>query len=98
MTVDPTEVKTICLTGPVTVYEVAAVRELLRTALAEGKPVRIDLSDSGPWDFAGVQLLVSCVRSGAHAAGKVSLAGVPTGCEDIATRSALAGWLASVRE
>ncbi len=63
MAVEPTEVKTILLTGPVTLYEVAAVRESLRTALAEGKPLRIDLGDSGPWDLAGLQLLVSCVKT-----------------------------------
>ena len=47
------------LTGPVTLYEVAAVREGLRTALADGRPLRIDLSDSGPWDIAGLQLLIA---------------------------------------
>lgn len=98
MAVDSTDVKTIRLTGPVTLYEVAAVRESLRMALAERKPVRIDLSDSGPWDLAGVQLLVSCVRSAAQGAGKVYLANVPKVCEDVAERSALAAWLASVRE
>ena len=63
MTVEPTEVKTILLTGPITLYEVSAVRETLRMALAEGKPLRIDLSDSGPWDLAGLQLLISCVKT-----------------------------------
>ena len=48
MAVEQTEVKTILLTGPITLYEVSAVRETLRMALAEGKPLRIDLSDSGP--------------------------------------------------
>ena len=36
MTVEQTEVKTILLTGPITLYEVSAVRETLRSALAEG--------------------------------------------------------------
>ena len=61
MTVEQPEVKTLLLTGPITLYEVSAVRETLRMALAEGKPLRIDLSDSGPWDLAGLQLIVSCV-------------------------------------
>ena len=63
MTVEPTEVNTIRLTGPVTLYEVSAVGETLRMALAEGKQLRIDLSDSGPWDLAGLQLLISCAQS-----------------------------------
>ena len=60
-------VKTFLLTGPITLYEVSAVRESLRSALAEGKPLRIDLSDSGPWDLAGLQLLISCVSTAARA-------------------------------
>ena len=36
MAVEQTEVKTILLTGPITLYEVSAVRETLRMALAEG--------------------------------------------------------------
>ena len=41
------EVKTILLTGPITLYEVSAVRESLSRALAEGKPLRIDLERLG---------------------------------------------------
>jgi ABC-type transporter Mla MlaB component len=98
MAVEPTEVKTIHLTGPVTLYEVAAVREALRTALVEGKPLRIDMEDSGPWDLAGVQLLVSCANSTRGVEQKVSLVNVPKVCADVAERSALGGWLATVRE
>ena len=61
MTVEQEEVNTIRLTGPMTLYEVSEVCETLRMALSDGKPVRIDLSDSGPWDLAGIQLLISCV-------------------------------------
>ena len=57
------EVKTILLTGPITLYEVSAVRESLSMAVAEGKSLRIDLSDAGPWDLAGLQLIISCVKT-----------------------------------
>ena len=63
MAIEQTVVKTLSLTGPITLYEVSAVCESLRMALAEGKPLRIDLSDSGPWDLAGLQVLISCVQS-----------------------------------
>ena len=90
------EDKTILLTGPVTVYEVATVRETLRDALAEGKPVRIDLSDSGPWDVAGLQLLISCVKSGRLRGQEVRLGNVPRPCTDLAQRYGLSDWLRSV--
>ena len=51
MAVEQTEYKTIRLTGPITLYEVSAVRETLRMALAEGKQLSLDLSDTGPWDL-----------------------------------------------
>jgi anti-anti-sigma regulatory factor len=88
------EVKTILLTGPITLYEVSAVRESLSMALAEGKPLLIDLSDSGPWDLAGLQLIVSCVKT----AREAHVINVPKLCAEIAERSGLAEWLGSVRD
>jgi ABC-type transporter Mla MlaB component len=95
MMVDPIEM-TIMLTGPVTVYEVGTIRETLRAALAEGKAVRIDLTDSGPWDVAGLQLLISCVKSGRERGQAVQLVSTPRGCAELAERSGLADWLRSV--
>jgi ABC-type transporter Mla MlaB component len=98
MTVVPKEVKTIQLTGPITLYEVSAVCETLRLALAEGKPHRIDLSDSGPWDLAGLQLLISCAQSARNRDLTVHLAGVPASCARVAERSGLSDWLVRVQE
>jgi ABC-type transporter Mla MlaB component len=96
MTVEQEEVNTIRLTGPVTLYEVAEVCETLRMALSDGKPVRIDLSDSGPWDLAGIQLLISCVATGRDRDLEVRLVEVPLVCSQVAERSGLSGWLVSV--
>ena len=96
MTVEPIEDKTILLAGPVTVYEVATVRETLRDALAEGNPIRIDLIDSGPWDVAGLQLLISCVRSGRERSQRVRVVNAPRVCVEMAERSGLSEWLRSV--
>jgi ABC-type transporter Mla MlaB component len=93
---EPIEEKTILLTGPVTVYEVGTVRETLRDALAEGKPVRIDLSDSGPWDIAGLQLLISCVKGGSDLSLVVHVVNAPRMCAELAERSGLSEWLRSV--
>jgi ABC-type transporter Mla MlaB component len=98
MAIEPVEEATILLTGPVTLYEVATVRETLRTALAEGKPLRIDLSDSGPWDIAGLQLLISCVKSGRRRSQEVRVVNAPRHCAEMAQRSGLSGWLRSVGE
>jgi ABC-type transporter Mla MlaB component len=83
------------LTGPITLYEVATVREGLRAALAEGKPLRIDLSDSGPWDIAGLQLLISCVQSGRQRSQEVRIVNVPRSCAEMAQRAGLSEWLHS---
>jgi anti-anti-sigma regulatory factor len=84
------------LTGPITLYEVSAVRESLSMALAEGKPLRIDLSDSGPWDLAGLQLIVSCVKTARLRDREARVINVPKVCAEIAERSGLAAWLQSV--
>jgi ABC-type transporter Mla MlaB component len=96
MAVEPVEEKTILLTGPVTLYEVSAIRETLLTALAEGKPLRIDLKDSGPWDVAGIQLLISCVKTGRDHDQAVRLVNTPKTCTQTAQRSGLSDWLHSV--
>jgi anti-anti-sigma factor len=98
MTVEKPEVTTILLTGPITLYEVAAVGETLRKALAEGKQLRIDLTDSGPWDLAGFQLLIACARSARNQDLALRVVGVPASCARIAERAGLSDWLLTVRE
>jgi ABC-type transporter Mla MlaB component len=98
MAVEPTEPKTVFLTGPITVYEASAIRETLRSALLEGKQLRIDLADSGPWDLAGIQLLISCAKTARTRDQVVRLVNTPNGCADIAERSGLSEWLGAVAE
>jgi ABC-type transporter Mla MlaB component len=98
MAIEETVIKTLVLTGPITLYEVSAVCESLRIALSEGKSLRIDLSDSGPWDLSGLQVLISCVQSARNRDLQVRLAGIPEVCAQVAERSGLSGWLLSVRE
>ncbi len=98
MAAERLESKTILLTGPITLYEVSAVRETLRMALAEGNRLRIDLRNSGPWDLAGLQLLISCVRTARDRDRTVRLVNIPGVCAEIAERSGLSDWLLSVQE
>lgn len=86
------------LTGPITLYEASTVREALRIAVAEGTPLRVDLSDSGPWDISGLQLLISCVKSGRLRGQEVRIVNVPQPCADLAGRYGLSEWLRSVGE
>jgi ABC-type transporter Mla MlaB component len=88
-------VESMLLTGPITIYEAATVRESLRIALAGGKALRIDLSDSGPWDIAGLQLLISCVHSGRQHGQAVHIVNAPRTCAELAQRSGLSEWLHS---
>ncbi len=98
MALDSAEVKLVSLEGPATIYEVAAHRDTLREALAEGADLRIDLSHTGKWDLAGLQLLISCVNT-AHSQGlAVRIEGVPRPCLESAARSGLSEWLETMTE
>ena len=98
MAVERPDFKTVSFEGPATIYEVSAHRESLRVALTEGKNLLIDLGDSGKWDLAGLQLLVSCVKTAERHGLTVRLARVPGVCTEIAARSGLSVWLDAVSE
>ena len=93
---NPGEVKTVGLDGPVTIYEVAALREAFREALAEGVDLRVELDETTKWDLSGLQLLISCVRAAREGGHSLTLAKVPRACADAAERSGLSAWLESV--
>jgi ABC-type transporter Mla MlaB component len=98
MAVGRPEFMTVSLKGAATIYEVSALRDTLREALIEGKNLRIDLADTGKWDLAGIQLLVSCVNTGQNNGQTVRLSGVPKPCAEIAARSGLSAWLDALAE
>lgn len=83
----------LMLSGPLTLYESSSVRELLLAAVSEATSLEIDLRATGPWDLAGLQLLVSVVASGTKAGLPVRLIHVPRVCQEVAERSGLADWL-----
>ncbi|GAC1466808.1 MAG: hypothetical protein NVSMB9_07740 [Isosphaeraceae bacterium] len=89
---------TIVLSGPMTLYESTEIREALQTALSASKNLRIDLETSGPWDLAGLQLLISARATGQKSGQAVTLINVPGVCREIAERSGLAVWLAEATE
>ncbi len=92
------ERNTVTVSGPVTLYESSEVRETLLAAVAEGKALSVDLETSGPWDIAGLQLLISAVASGRKLGGSVRMVNVPRVCTEIANRSGLSEWLHEVTD
>jgi ABC-type transporter Mla MlaB component len=98
MAVDRPDLETFALEGPATIYEVSALRESLRAALSQGRDLRIDLGETGKWDLAGLQLLISCVKTGLAQGRKIRVARTPDLCVEIAERCGLADWLRSVME
>ncbi len=90
--------KMLAFEGPATIYEVSAHRETLREALAGGSNLQIELGNSGKWDLAGLQLLMSCVKTAEHQGLQIRLTGVPRGCAEVAGRSGLSDWLKAVSD
>ena len=81
------------LSGPVTLYESTEIREPLLAALALDRDVVIDLETSGPWDLAGLQLLLATSVSAQKGGHAVRFIQVPKVCVEIAERAGLGGWL-----
>ena len=81
------------LSGPVTLYESNDVRDMLLAALALDGDVLVDLETSGPWDLAGLQLLIAASVSGQSGGHSVRFVQVPKVCVEIAERSGLGDWL-----
>ncbi|QEH33153.1 STAS domain protein [Aquisphaera giovannonii] len=98
MAIDPAGPHAIALDGPATIYEASALRDVLRDAAATGEDLLIDLRETGKWDLAGVQLLVSCVRTGRRGGRSIRLSNVPKACAEVAERSGLGDWLRSVSD
>ena len=83
----------LVLSGPVTLYESSRVREQLLAAVSEATSLEIDLKATGPWDLAGLQLLVAAAASGSRHGLPVRLIKVPRVCQEVADRSGLGDWL-----
>jgi ABC-type transporter Mla MlaB component len=91
-------VTTVAVTGPVTRAETARWRDAFSDGLARGHGLRIDLAGSGPWDLAGVQLLLASMASGRRAGRSISLARVPNVLKVVAERAALLDRIATITE
>jgi ABC-type transporter Mla MlaB component len=96
---EPSEGRTetsIEVTGPVTLAEVARWQGAFAEVLSRGHGLRIDLAGSGPWDVAGVQLLLATMASAERCGRPVALVGVPDVLVAVAQRAALGERLATI--
>lgn len=98
MTLDQSDDLLIAIEGPATIYEVKALRETLLQALSKGGTLHIDLADSGKWDLAGLQLLISTIRTAQSQGRTALLHRVTRICAEVAERSGLSDWLRSVSD
>jgi anti-anti-sigma regulatory factor len=89
---------TVEVAGPVTRAEVARWHDAFSDGLARGLGLRIDLAGSGPWDLAGVQLLLAASASAGRAGRPIVLTGVPDVLATIAGRAGLLDRLAAITE
>jgi hypothetical protein len=76
--------------------EVDRWRVALADGLSQGRGLRLDLEGSGPWDVAGVQLLLAAIASGQRAGGLVFLTGVPKVLISVAERAGVLDRLAAI--
>ena len=93
MSVGKAEREAFVLSGPVTLYESADVRDRLMAALQGDRDLAVDLETTGPWDLAGLQLLIAAAASGRKSALGVRFENVPRVCVEVAERAALGDWL-----
>lgn len=89
----PMHTQSMTVSGPMTIYEVSDWRETFLHSLKPGVALDVDLHTSGPWDAAGLQLLVSLVNTGYQRDCEVRFQLVPKVCREIARRAGLGQWL-----
>jgi anti-anti-sigma regulatory factor len=77
------------MAGPVDLTQAPRWRDALIQALAEGYDIRIDLSDTGPWDLAGLQLMISSLASARRVGRHVQVVELPRVFRDVCERAGL---------
>lgn len=85
--------QSLTVSGPMTIYEVGDWRETFLQSVRPGTALDVDLHTSGPWDAAGLQLLISLVNTGYQRDCQIRFQLVPKVCREIANRAGLGDWL-----
>ena len=85
---------TLAITGPLTLSEVPRWRDAWLAVGASARVVTVDLADAGPWDLAGLQLILAGLASARRGGASVRLVRVPEVCLAIAEQAGVAEVLA----
>lgn len=83
----------LTVSGPVTIYEAKDWRDQFLHSLRPGEPLEVDLHTSGPWDIAGLQLLISLANTADAKDCEIRFQLVPEVCRELAQRAGLSVWL-----
>jgi len=88
----------LVLSGPVTLAEAPRLKDFLKSAFTDTALVRIDVASAGPWDLAGLQLLIAAEAAARKKDAALRLVRVPRPLREIAERAGLARWLDRLAE
>ena len=79
---------TIKVSGPLTIYEASDIHKELLHSLAENNTINIDLGDVDSCDVAGIQLLISAIKTGEKEEKQITISNIP---ETFQTTASFAG-------
>jgi ABC-type transporter Mla MlaB component len=84
---------TVAIRGPVTLAEVPRWHQVLLAALEAGQPVQLDLGGSGPWDAAGLQLVLSTITTARRSGVALRLDSLPGVFRAVVEQAGAGTWL-----
>ncbi|MGD9162362.1 MAG: STAS domain-containing protein [Desulfobacteraceae bacterium] len=67
---------TIKINGPLSIYEAVDIHKKLLHSLAENNKINIDLGDVDSCDVAGLQLLISAIKTGEKEEKQITISNV----------------------
>ena len=90
MTTEETKVNTrLAIDGPLTIYEVAALRERLAACLGNQAGLELDLGGVTECDASGLQLLCAARKTAGERGKPMRIAGAPQALLDFVRRAGL---------
>lgn len=67
---------TIKIDGSMSIYDVAGIHKKILTSFTENTTVNIDLSEVNSCDVAGIQLLLSAIKTGKESGNRIILSDI----------------------
>lgn len=76
-----------------TLAECGPLRLSILDAMAKGGPLHLDLASTGPWDLAGLQVVLAAVKTVRGQGRSATLEHVPDGFLDVVEKAGCKGFL-----